>query len=320
MSFEGFSTARVHRPARLLITARRTSMRVLTLRSLQHWLGVVSFEKVFAGCELTTANHWDLQWAAVDLPVEVDVYNPYVAAIVSTICRYIPADARTIAELGAAPGGYLAFFAQRGLRPIGIDQSQIGCEVMSENWRLLGVSGQVLRRSLFDDPVATYDVVYSLGVIEHFSELDSVVHHHCKHVEPGGLLILGCPNFSGVYRPLMAGLAPRRLKQHNLTTMDDRRWDGFEDTLGLTRLFRGYVGGLEPGVLKPIERSGCMAQGVSRIAGMGSSLLRLPGVRALHSVNHRAWSALTYSPCTALTRDSANETRSVAIRCRAGRC
>ena len=39
--------------------------------------------------QLTTANHWDLQWAAVDLPVEVDVYNPYVAAIVSTICRYI---------------------------------------------------------------------------------------------------------------------------------------------------------------------------------------------------------------------------------------
>src|SRR4029078_2902959 len=107
---------------------------------------------------LTTADYWEAHWASVDLPVEIDLGDPYVSAIVSKICSYLSANDSTIAALGAAPGGYLAFFAQRGLLPVAIERSTIGCEKISENWRLLGVSGRVLRASLFDAPEARHDV------------------------------------------------------------------------------------------------------------------------------------------------------------------
>jgi SAM-dependent methyltransferase len=136
--------------------------------------------------------------------------------------------------------------------------------------------------------IARYDVVYSLGFIEHFDDLEYVVRHHLKYLKPGGTLILGCPNWRGVYRGMISWLSPARFKVHNLAAMDARNWDGFEHSLGLTRLFRGYVGGFEPSLLATVELPGLAPHLVGRGARGLSKLLRLPIVRTVHGVNHSA--------------------------------
>jgi 2-polyprenyl-3-methyl-5-hydroxy-6-metoxy-1,4-benzoquinol methylase len=240
--------------------------------------------------ELTTGELWDQMWASLRLPAEVDHSDPYIRPIVSKIESHFPQSARTIIELGGAPGGYLAYFARHGLSPIALEQSAIGCEQTRENWRLLGVVGEVIQGDLFEPASDRYDIVYSLGLIEHFDDLTDVVGHHLKFLNPGGLLVVGCPNFRGVYRGTMQRLAPERLGAHHLETMNVTNWDAFESEFELTRLFRGYVGGFEPRILLPFERSNLTARATARSTRLVSRALRLPVLRRSHRLNHPALS------------------------------
>ena len=168
-----------------------------------------------------------------------------------------------------------------------LERSAVGCQKTCENWRLLGISGQIIQSDMFtDQEVGRYDVVYSLGLIEHFDDLECVVRHHLKYLEPGGILILGCPNWRGVYRGMISWLSPARFTVHNLDIMDAKNWDGFEESLGLTRLFRGYIGGFEPAMFGTVERPGLAPHVIGRGARGLSRLLRLPIIRATHQVNH----------------------------------
>lgn len=237
---------------------------------------------------LATAESWDEMWDALTLPALPDRRDPYADAIISTITSLLPSTARTILELGGAPGGYLALFARLGLAPVALEQSRIGCERTRENWRLLGVEGTVIEGDLFAPAAEQYDVVYSLGLVEHFDDLAHVVAHHLKFLRPGGLIVLGCPNFRGVYTPPLRRFAPARLAVHNLDTMRVESWDAFEAQLGLTRLYRGYLGGFEPRIVLPLERPGAAAWAVDRSARALSKALRLPLLRALHRLDHPA--------------------------------
>jgi hypothetical protein len=82
--------------------------------------------------ELATGDFWDEMWSSVSLPVAVDASNPYIWPIVSTMASYIPPGAQTIIELGGAPGGYLAYFAGRGLFPVALERSAVGCKKTRE--------------------------------------------------------------------------------------------------------------------------------------------------------------------------------------------
>jgi hypothetical protein len=70
-------------------------------------------------------------------------------------------------------------------------------------------------------------------LIERFDDLTAVVSRHADLVQPGGHLLLGCPNFRGVPRVFLERLSLELLADHNLDSMDVRRWDRFESELGL---------------------------------------------------------------------------------------
>jgi SAM-dependent methyltransferase len=262
---------------------------------------------------MVAGDFWDNMWSSASLPTVVDPSDPFTGAIVSKMASYIPSGARTILELGGAPGGWLAYFArQHGLCPVALERSAIGCERTRENWRLLGVAGEVIQADLFaDSPTGRFDVVYSLGLIEHFDDLEYVVQQHLKYLKPEGALMLGCPNWRGVYRTPISRLTPHLLSIHNLETMDVNSWDGFEESLGLTRLFRGYVGGFEPSIYSNIERPGFAPYAIARAAGKLSKLLRFPVLRALHRFNHPAISGYILGAYTLPAVRASSDTRAV---------
>ena len=202
--------------------------------------------------ELTDESYWDDYWENVRLPTEI-TRRPgavYLNSILDVFDKYLPKDSGlSAAELGGSPGQYLAYVHKTfGYRVTSIDYSKIGCQKTLDNFRLLGIDGAVIEADIFSPLAgdAQFDVVYSLGLIEHFVNRVEVVERHERLVKPGGYLVLGVPNLRGIYGWFMRRLRPKTYATHEISAMNIEDWSEFEDRFELRTLFKGYVGGFEP--------------------------------------------------------------------------
>jgi len=208
----------------------------------------------------TDSAHWDEYWQGMKLPAEArrDPSTPQVNAILDVFDAHVERDpSRSALEVGGGLGRYLAYVGRTsGYRCAVLDFSPEGCELARRNFGHLGMPLEVHQCDLMDpgDGVGQFDLVYSLGLIEHFIDLTGVVAAHARLVRPGGTLVLGAPNVVGVNRWFMERLAPARMAVHNADCLRIERWDEFEQELGLERRFRSYVGGFEPRVFAVRER------------------------------------------------------------------
>jgi SAM-dependent methyltransferase len=207
---------------------------------------------------LTQNAWWDQYWSTLKLPREVRrADNHSQNEILNALERFLPrCQGLSALEIGGAPGQYLAYLVRRYCYQGHIlDYSRVGCEKARRNFELLGLSLSVHEGDLFSDAldIGQFDVVYSLGFVEHFSDLVDVIGRHVRLTKPGGILIVGCPNLRGVNGWFLRRLAPGLLSKHNTEAMDIRTWGRFESAHGLEVLSREYVGGLEPQVFSRRE-------------------------------------------------------------------
>jgi SAM-dependent methyltransferase len=203
---------------------------------------------------LTDESYWDDYWQerVQRLPLEVnrETSSLEVRAILDVIDAYLPAANSSVLEVGGAPGQYLAYLRRRCLYRCSIlDYSAPGCALAKRNFRALGTELAVYECDLLAAELTDrFDFVYSLGLIEHFVDYAAAVAAHAKLVKSGGTLLIGVPNFRGVNGWFARRIDRGRFESHNLEAMNAKAWDSFEQSLGLQRLFRGHVGGFEPGV------------------------------------------------------------------------
>ena len=221
---------------------------------------------------LTDEEFWGSYWEGLVLPKEIvrREGSHYLNQILDVFDRHLDTgDRRSVLEIGGAPGQYLAYVAKAFGHEIScLDYSDVGCQKTRDNLGMLGLRGTVYQGDLFSSAsqLPAFDVVYSLGLIEHFADLDGVVQRHLQFLKPGGLLLLGCPNLTGVYHLFLRYLAPELLSRHNLRSMRLARWIEFERRFNLTVLFRGYVGGFEATVLDRCERDRLLTRTLRGVA------------------------------------------------------
>jgi SAM-dependent methyltransferase len=204
---------------------------------------------------LTDQGYWDGYWENLKLPVEVTRRGGTQGdAILDVFDRYLPRDPdMTAAELGGAPGQYLAYVHRsRGYSIACIDYSKVGCDKAIQNFDLLGIPGEVIQADLFADTpdLPRFDVVYSLGLIEHFRDSDAIVARHLRLVKPGGYLVLGVPNFQGLTGWFVRRLRPSVYAALEVSAMNIGNWRSFEDSFGLETAFKDYIGGFEPRIFR----------------------------------------------------------------------
>ena len=243
---------------------------------------------------LTDETFWDAYWQQLRLPVSVDEKrsHPYEREILRVFKQVVPVDHGSRAlEIGGAPGGYLAFVSRTfGYEAHAIDSSPVGCLKLEENFRQLGIPVSVYCRDVLAGDLSDlprFDLVYSLGLIEHFSDPAAIVRKHVELAKPGGLVLLGMPNFRGISRPILKLTRPELFSTHNLRTMDIRTWSAFERELGLEVVFRRYVGGWEPRIY------------AMRGKGSQSRLVNLPinaAAKAMDALGPvRKWNSMAWS-------------------------
>ena len=147
-------------------------------------------------------------------------------------------------EIGAAPGDYSAALCHdRAWKPVGIDYSD-DAEKYLETLAVFGKKAELFKIDfLLETLDRQFDVVMSVGVIEHFrgQSLEHVLNLHDRYLREGGYVVINVPNFTG-FQYLWHYLLDRPdLDNHNIDTMRPATFELFKE-LGYETLFLDYIG------------------------------------------------------------------------------
>lgn len=241
--------------------------------------------------ELTEIKFWEDHWANCRLPSQVNWDFSFDRCLGLAIKQNLPDIKGDVFEVGCAPGKWLAFMAREfGLKPSGIEYSSAGMKATLDNFQILGlVPGSIFTGDFLQmKPEKQFDAVMSFGFIEHFSDADQVVDLHLQWLKPGGVLILGVPNFCGIYSPIQRVLDKDILDKHNLKIMNLDYFRSLGKRLSLKPVFLDYVGSFEPTLFIAGYRFGNPLQIAVR-AGLWLAR-RIRRFKILDSVNHHFFS------------------------------
>lgn len=243
--------------------------------------------------ELTESAFWDHYWANLVLPVKVDDEFSFDRCLAGALKVHLHGVKGAALEIGCAPGKWLAFLAdEMGVEPSGIEFSPVGGAATQKNLELLGVRVGAIRSCDFlaAIPDRQFDLVFSLGFIEHFTDVDEVVRRHLLWLKPGGILVLGVPNFQGINRWIQSVLDQSILDKHNLNIMNLAYLADLTERFPLTVKFVGYIGSFEPSlaIAPPGWRVAPRVLLVKIVVRIASLVRRL---RVFDKLNHPSFSS-----------------------------
>ncbi len=126
----------------------------------------------------------------------------------------------TLIELGCADSLWLPYLSQRYESDCyGVDFSALGCQLAERNLALAGAKGTIICEDLFTyvkEQHAAFDFVYSMGLIEHFSDPRAILEEMYHLLKPGGTMLTIAPNLRGMYTPIARVASPKLLATHNV--------------------------------------------------------------------------------------------------------
>jgi 2-polyprenyl-3-methyl-5-hydroxy-6-metoxy-1,4-benzoquinol methylase len=152
--------------------------------------------------KLSEKEYWDEVLKKKKLPFRVKMkqYSPWlINSFFSEIIKN--GKFRTLIEVGAGSSAWLPFLSQEyNLEVSGLDYSEIGCKLCEENLKMSGIKyNEVICSDIFNwQSDKKYDIVISLGVIEHFDNPEEILGILRNHLNQNGILITVVPNFMGL--------------------------------------------------------------------------------------------------------------------------
>lgn len=158
--------------------------------------------------------YWNNVWGGIEIPKAVDPEEPgfknyvnryfhkhYFAKWFSRIFRD-GTKGKSFLEIGCGRSAWLPYFSRQfGFDICGLDYSEVGCEQEKEVLKRGGIEGRIVCADMFsppDDMIGKFDVVLSIGVIEHYKDTANAVSVILRYVKPGGIVITNIPNMVGL--------------------------------------------------------------------------------------------------------------------------
>jgi SAM-dependent methyltransferase len=167
---------------------------------------------------LTERSYWEGTWQIAELPKLFDPSdrslrnggNIAFHNFFSEILRTASLQNGSLVEIGCAQSKWLPYFnKEHGLSVAGLDYTELGCARARALLRQAGCPGMVVQADMFNPPEvfrSRFDVVLSMGLVEHFPDTASAVAACAALAKPGGIVITTIPNLSGI-----VGRVQRRL-------------------------------------------------------------------------------------------------------------
>ncbi len=170
--------------------------------------------------KLSSKKQWSRTWASS--PTRGLTFNPKKLPfqdLHNLFLRHLPKSGdMTFLEIGCYPGRFMWYFNHFfGYKVSGMEYVQHLCEPVREELHDCGVEAEVIYGDILSyvSQGRQWDVVASLGLIEHFSNPEQVIRRHLELVKQGGYLVLTIPNHSGIYGRILKWADPKRYAIHN---------------------------------------------------------------------------------------------------------
>jgi trans-aconitate methyltransferase len=203
--------------------------------------------------DLTTSSYWNSEWtggvgiARTRLVTRrVHRRRHPLPALIASLLRDHRSGPVDVLEVGCAPGLLLAQFHSH--RPYdrlhGVDFASVGLaqtKKLLENEHIDVTLHQCDVRRF--EPCREYGVVYSCGLIEHFSDPGPILAHHVRLCAQGGMVAVSVPNYSGrIQHWFIRQLDASALESHNLQIMNTGALAHLLRGAGLKNVVAGYRG------------------------------------------------------------------------------
>jgi SAM-dependent methyltransferase len=167
-----------------------------------------------------------------------------------------------VLEIGSAPGTTLVRFHHAfGFIPYGVEYSDEGANLNRELFAANNVdSNNVIKADFFSDSFQNkyknwFDIVLSVGFIEHFTDIEDVVAKHLNLLKRGGCLVVIIPNLRGVNGMLANLFNKKVMAMHNTSIMKKKEFSALFNEEYLSSVYCGYYGIFNFGLFYTKERS-----------------------------------------------------------------
>ena len=150
------------------------------------------------------------------------VGKPAPASTGCEVCNLATVTTPKLVELGCADSLWLPYLAQNYEGDCyGVDFSELGCQLAQRNLALAGVEGTIVCEDMFafiKTHREEFDFVYSMGLIEHFTEPQAILAEMRTLLKPMGTMLTVMPNLRGMYTPIARVASPKLLATHQVIT------------------------------------------------------------------------------------------------------
>lgn len=137
-------------------------------------------------------------YSEIDMPdYGTGIWNQ---AYLEAISKYAPDKGRLL-EIGFGNASFLKLVHDEGWEAHGIDPNQHWVRHATEVVGLRNITCGMIEQTTY--PAGFFDVVAAFNLIEHVGNPADVIKEFAGLTRPGGLVVLLCPNISGIYHVLM---------------------------------------------------------------------------------------------------------------------
>lgn len=206
---------------------------------------------------LTQDEYWGKKWDDSIEDVEYTAHlkwtRRYLYRSIDKILKNIltPNSEKNFIEVGCGGGKWLVYSKKRfAFNVSGIDFSSEGCKLAQRAAETANIKANIFCGDFFsfDFRRKKFDVVFSDGFLEHFSDPQFVLSELDRLVKPGGLLITIIPNLRGLHS-LYIKLTKKRDIFETHRTLERKELYEIYERLGYTNIRIFYAGSIIPKVI-----------------------------------------------------------------------
>ena len=178
-------------------------------------------DSVLVSTDIATPEYWESSWATAAPVRDFSRRNYYDMRLAELFDRFVAPSLRVL-EVGCGGSKWIKYFDRiRMCETWGIDYSESGLSLTRLNNAGREAHLHLVQGDFFDEtllPSDYFDLIYSLGFVEHFSDVNSVIRRMAGLIRRGGRIVTLIPNLTSIYGYIQARIERRVYEKHVIMT------------------------------------------------------------------------------------------------------